>query len=435
MALSRWSSIPRRLEQVTPNGSRAILGLGLILILSGACQGPDPQPVESHPKAPRVELGPRPAFLVQDLEEGALKDELVACLDKAPPVSDFSIGHRGAPLQFPEHTEESYRAAARMGAGILECDVTFTQDLELVCRHSQCDLHTTTDILLRPELASTCRQPFTPFDETTGHPASAECCTSDLTLEQFKSLCGKMDGFDPEATTAEEFVFGTPAWRTDLYSACGTVMSHSESVQLFQDLGRKMTPELKEPLVPMPFEGFSRQDYARKLLDEYRAAEVPPESVFPQSFHEVDIRFWLEEEPEFGSQAVFADGRYQDPSFDPTVPESWNPSMAELRAAGLRFLAPPLWVLLTLDENGAIVPSPYAREAKAAGLELITWTLERSGSLVEGGGWYFQSVAPAIEREGQVLEVLDVLAREVGVRAVFSDWPATTTFYAGCRPF
>ena len=31
--------------------------------------------------------------------------------------SDFSIGHRGAPLQFPEHTRESYVAAAQMGAG------------------------------------------------------------------------------------------------------------------------------------------------------------------------------------------------------------------------------------------------------------------------------------------------------------------------------
>ena len=29
-------------------------------------------------------------------------------------ATGFSIGHRGAPLQFPEHTRESYEAAARM---------------------------------------------------------------------------------------------------------------------------------------------------------------------------------------------------------------------------------------------------------------------------------------------------------------------------------
>jgi glycerophosphoryl diester phosphodiesterase len=48
-----------------------------------------------------------------------------------------------------------------MGAGILECDVTFTKDKQLVCRHAQNDLHTTTNILVTP-LAKTCIKPFTP---------------------------------------------------------------------------------------------------------------------------------------------------------------------------------------------------------------------------------------------------------------------------------
>ena len=51
-----------------------------------------------------------------------------------------------------------------MGAGIIECDVTFTKDRELVCRHSQCDLHTTTNILTVPELAAKCTQAFSPAD-------------------------------------------------------------------------------------------------------------------------------------------------------------------------------------------------------------------------------------------------------------------------------
>ncbi len=36
-------------------------------------------------------------------------------------------------MQYPEHTIESYKAAALMGAGIIECDVTFTKDRELIC--------------------------------------------------------------------------------------------------------------------------------------------------------------------------------------------------------------------------------------------------------------------------------------------------------------
>jgi glycerophosphoryl diester phosphodiesterase len=108
-----------------------------------------------------VELGARPALLVADMRDGPLKARLEACLAQAPRRTRFSIGHRGAGIVYPEHTIEAYEAGYRMGAGTLECDVTFTKDLALVCRHSQNDLATTTDILLTP-LARTCVEPFRP---------------------------------------------------------------------------------------------------------------------------------------------------------------------------------------------------------------------------------------------------------------------------------
>jgi glycerophosphoryl diester phosphodiesterase len=40
--------------------------------------------------------------------------------------------------------KNAYEASMIMGAGIIECDVTFSKDLELICRHAQCDLHYTT---------------------------------------------------------------------------------------------------------------------------------------------------------------------------------------------------------------------------------------------------------------------------------------------------
>ena len=63
---------------------------------------------------------------------------------------------------------------------------------------------------------------------------------------------------------------------------------------------------------------------------------------------------------------------------------------------------------------------------------MIAWTLERSGPLANGGGWYYQSIPSATNNDGDTLTLLDVLARQVGVIGVFSDWPATTTFYANC---
>ena len=67
------------------------------------------------------------------MDDSPPKEQLMSCKGQTPTTSKFSIGHRGAPLMFPEHTVESNIAAARMGAGILERDVTFTADKELVC--------------------------------------------------------------------------------------------------------------------------------------------------------------------------------------------------------------------------------------------------------------------------------------------------------------
>ena len=46
--------------------------------------------------ADRIELGPRPAYLIDALPDGALKTKLAACADIEPMRTDFSIGHRGA---------------------------------------------------------------------------------------------------------------------------------------------------------------------------------------------------------------------------------------------------------------------------------------------------------------------------------------------------
>lgn len=374
-----------------------------------------------------VQVGPRPYFLISKMAPSPLKDTLERCKEKPLTKRNFSIGHRGAALMFPEHTLESYEAAARMGAGIIECDVTFTKDKELVCRHAQNDLHTTTNILLTP-LAKKCTAPFKPYDPQTKTPATAECRTSDITLAEFKSLRGKMDGFNPMATTVEAYVNGTPSWRTDLYSGStsGTLMTHQESIRLLQSFNAKMTPELKEPVVTMPFDGFTQENYAQKMLDEYKHAGVKPSSVYPQSFHLKDILYWIKHEPEFARQAVFLDAA-EKPDDLPTFE-----TLKKYKQQGVEIVAPPLFALIE-HNNHRFVPSRYAKDARAAGLKIISWSLERSGVLAnEKGGWYYQTVNSAIRNEGDTYEVLHVLAQDVGILGLFSDWPGTTTYYANC---
>ena len=391
-----------------------------------------PAAAQSVPLPREAQIGPRPFYLVDKMKDGPLKEKLSACTGPFH-KSDFSIGHRGAALMFPEHSKESYTAAARMGAGVIECDVTFTKDRQLVCRHSQCDLHTTTNILSVPALSAKCTQGFGRADPATARKASARCCTSDITLAEFRTLTAKMDGFNPDATTPAEYQNGTPRWRTDLYASSGTLMTHDESIVLIKSLGAKFTPELKAPEVPMPFDGdYSQEKYATQMLAAYKAAGIPASDVFAQSFNLADILYWVKTEPTFGAQAVYLEDRYEKQGLDPNKPETWKPSMAELKASGVRILAPPIWTMLTLNDKKEIIPSEYARAAKAAGLDLIGWSLERDGPLNKGGGFYHKSIKPVVDRDGDTLTVLDVLARQVGVRAMFSDWPATTTFYANC---
>ncbi|AQU81363.1 MULTISPECIES: glycerophosphodiester phosphodiesterase family protein [unclassified Halomonas] len=402
--------------------------------------------------AKQVTLGPRPLFLVNDMStdndhERALKSSLLTCAAEHTQWqrSPLTIGHRGAPLQFPEHTLESYIAGAQGGAGIMECDVAFTADEELVCRHSQCDLHYTTNIV-ETDLAEKCSVPPA-LDEDSGelmNAADIRCCTSDITLAEFRSLQGTMEGVNTDATTLEEYLAGTPKWRTELYATRGTLMSHADSIALFQQLGVQMTPELKEPEVDMPFtghseNGFTQQAYAQKMIDEYKAAGVRPSDVFPQSFNLDDVLYWVEHEPEFGKQAVYLDGRYSDDSFDHTNPDTWQPSMQSLVESGVKILAPPTWMLLEAnpefgnDEHAKrLQPSLYAQHAREAGLTMITWTLERSGPLADGGQWYHSTTEDVIQREGDKLITLDALANDVGVIGVFSDWPATVAFYDNC---
>lgn len=388
-----------------------------------------------------VQLGQRPFYLVDGMQPGPLKQRLMQCQNGPFRKSDFSIGHRGAALQFPEHTKESYVAAARQGAGIVECDVTFTSDGALVCRHAENDLHTTTNILLTP-LAQKCARPFIPAvldgDGKVITPASAECRASDITLEEFKSLRGKMDAFNPAAQTPEQFVGGTASWRTDLYTGRGTLLTLRESIELNQRHDVKHTPELKggDPgRIQAIFGGQSQ--YARKMADEMHDAGVRPGDTWPQSFNVEDVFTWINHTP-YGKQAVYLLD-YNATTNDIVIQAPYDKmDRAEyfkmLRKRGVRIIAPPMPALLAV-RNGKVVPSALAHQLRKD-FDIITWTFERSdlrrGAAQAGYYYDFDPNGEAIKTDSDMYKALDVLAKDVKVLGVFSDWPATVTYYANC---
>jgi glycerophosphoryl diester phosphodiesterase len=424
-----------------PRKAASLLALGIGLI-PAASSANDARGWEGYFGGNSVQVGPRPYYLVEKMNPGPLKWRLQQCANGPFRKTNFSIGHRGgAPLQFPEHTKESHEAGARMGAGILECDVTFTKDGQLVCRHDQCDLHTTTNILVTP-LAAQCSKPFSPAQfDATGKlvtAASALCCTSDLTVAEYKTLKGKMDASVPSAKTAAEYQGGTANWRTDLYSTGGTLLTHKESIQLIRKLGSKYTPELKPANrgAKLQLEAVfgSQAGYAQAMINDYKAAGIAPSNVWAQSFNKDDVVYWVRNEPAFGRQAVYLD--------DANVPADL-PTLADLQGyarEGIRIVGPPMWTLLGVS-NGQIVPSQYAKDAKAANLGIITWTLERSGRIVQevlptkgtsSPSFYYQTTLDALSNDGDIMVTLDVLARQAGILGIFSDWSGTVSYYASC---
>jgi len=100
-----------------------------------------------------------------------------------------------------------------------------------------------------------------------------------------------------------------------------------------------------------------------------------------------------------------------------------------------------MFALLSTDSSGKIVPSIYSKTAKAAGLDIITWTLEHSGRIVEevlptkgtaAPSFYYQTTLNALHNDGDIMTTLDVLAKKVGILGIFSDWAGTVSYYASC---
>ena len=102
----------------------------------------------------------------------------------------------------------------------------------------------------------------------------------------------------------------------------------------------------------------------------------------------------------------------------------------------MKIIEPPIPALLAVDSANEIVPSQYARDIKGLGFDIITWSFERAdlrrGAAFGGFYYLFDPQGRAVKKDSDMYKALDVLARKVEVIGIFSDWPATVTYYANC---
>jgi glycerophosphoryl diester phosphodiesterase len=176
----------------------------------------------------------------------------------------------------------------------------------------------------------------------------------------------------------------------------------------------------------------SQAAYAQAMIDEFKKAHVDPRDVYAQSFNLADVGYWIAHEPAYGRQAVYLDD--VDPGAG--IPRLTTAELQDLRRQGVRIFAPPIPALLAVDSDDRIVPSQYAKDIRAAGLQIISWSFERADlrNGARGAGFYaaFDPDGRAIRKDSDMYLELDVLAQDVGVIGLFSDWPATVSYYASC---
>ena len=124
-----------------------------------------------------------------------------------------------------------------------------------MCRHSTCDLHTTTNILVTP-LAAKCSVPFKPavVNASTGALVSASsvsCCTYDLTLAEYSTLCAINDlgsGWAYATTPSDYYAVGPSGQRSSFYDYpryCATPGTLATMAPIVVGAKRNLIPEQK----------------------------------------------------------------------------------------------------------------------------------------------------------------------------------------------
>lgn len=374
--------------------------------------------------------------------------------------SNRVIGHRGAPLVAPEETEASWAVGAESGAGYLECDVSVTSDLDFVCRHGTCDLHTTTDLIANhPNLNAKCTRPFVP-----GSGVAPICCTYDFTVAELEQLCAVMDAEhgNASAITRQGYWTGPPGFRSGAIakSKCHPMVKYSEYLQLMKRSGYNVIPELKGTMMPGIEHFLAKQGLTWRFLAG-KMADMLGENGFPsvsddshaimQTFDHRVAEYWKTTRPSIPVEYMW----------ETTPPPGRNCSatgiadcgsraiLEHLNSLGVEMFSPPIQRLVDSAPGHRIVKSATAKMLHEIGVRAIgTWSLERQGCDLDspekqpsgwapcgiaGKGFYYSTLeGQSAFQHADVFRVLDVLFREVKIVGLFSDFPATVATYINC---
>ncbi|KAJ3251408.1 Glycerophosphodiester phosphodiesterase GDPDL3 [Chytriomyces hyalinus] len=407
-----------------------------------------------------------------------MRDAISLCADPLARNME-SIGHRGAALVAPEETIKSFQIAVDSGAAFIECDAAVTKEMDLVCRHGVCDLHFTTDILQRPELAAKCSKPFTPA--SNGTKASVSCCTYDFTVDEMMQLCATMESqVNGDATRAQDYVTGQPPFRSIgvAKGECPKMVTMKEYLSFARSNNVNVIPELKDTTenatqVFLATKNATIATLADKFAQYLKDANftAPFDKNFKdagkkgnlgvmQTFDRRVAKIWKQNnkalpvlyllETPMNSTTTEKDCATPADCGSPDV-------LRDLMQAGVEIFSPAMNSFVAA-ENHRFVEHQYSKDMKAIAADLGlkdkvffgSWSLERSGCVsqygnatfnaapglgsIGGCGFYYSSVegeASFGQHEDSLL-MMDALFTKAGIVGLFSDFPATVSMYSNC---
>lgn len=321
------------------------------------------------------------------------------------------VAHRGASGYLPEHTLEGYRLAIEQGADIIEPDLVSTLDGQLVARHEP-NITLTTDVAQRSEFAARRRLRVVDGREEDGW------FTVDFTLAELRTL----RAIQPRADRPQQYngQFLIPTFDEIIALAQREGAARGRSIGVY--------PETKHPTwhceLGLPLE--------EAMLAALHSAGWSRRSdpVFLQSFEAGNLR-WLRRRTDLRLvQLIDAEGL--TPDGRPTPPLAWNgagncraytaeppPTDFELPASFARVaeyadvIAPWKRYLVGTDAADRLVaPSSFIAMARAAGLDVHTWTFRNEAAML------------AADYGGDpLLEYLQFF--DLGIDGLFSDFPDT----------
>jgi glycerophosphoryl diester phosphodiesterase len=303
-------------------------------------------------------------------------------------ASPVIIAHRGASGYLPEHTLEAKALAQAQGADFLEQDLVLTRDGEVIVLHDLY-LDAVTDV----------RERFPGRQREDGRFYAL-----DFTLAELRQLRVR------ERVRLED---GQPAFPRRVNPSARLFRLHTfaEEIEFIAGLNRTtgrtvgLCPEIKSPA----WHRRQGRDLSRAVLAVLtrHAAAFPGNRVILQCFDPNEVRRLRQELHYAGRLLQLL-----------TLEEanSWDATRLRELAAVADGLGPPLAAVVHWNEEGRPSVTPLTGRARAAGLEIIPYTL-RADSLPAG--------APSEK------SVLEALFHEVRVAGVFTDFPDRAVLFRG----